>query len=172
MRALIIIASLFITGCGYKPQATVERNDSVISRSVYPKENSANAPLVVLDSTATHDGVFDCILSLHLKDTTVVVYAVHNQDNSIEMAKKYSAISRNQKHPYDCYEVADLPTGLTWNILYNKEDTTFYITDKYDVQALGDTIDRRSINFQTHDAVVTSPVSRRRYKIDLKKIWP
>lgn len=171
MRKLLIITSIVVMGCGYKRPNRVERGDSVISQSVYLQENTRSDSLVVLDSTVAHQGVFDYVLSLHLKDTIVPVYRVQNQDNSVEMVKKYSAKSSSQ-YAYDCFEVADLPTGLTWNILYNKKDTAFYITDKYDVQALGDTIDRSSVNFKLKDAIVVSPVNGARYKINLKKIWP
>lgn len=169
-RILSIITLIVVVGCGYKGQDKVAKNDSVVGQNVYLQGNKKNASPVELDSTATHQGVFDYILSLHLKDTIDTVYRIQNHDNSVEMAKKYSITSG--QYAYDCFEIADLPTGLTWNIFYDKRDTVFYITDKYDVQALGDTIERNSINFKLKTATVVSPVNETRYKVNLTKIWP
>ena len=70
------------------------------------------------------------------------------------------------------YQINDLPTGLIWNIFYKKSSNEFYITDKYDTHAIGDTIDRKSVNFSKNNVIVISTKSSRNYKINFKRIYP
>lgn len=174
MKVLSLIISLCIVACGYSnnPDSNSVSSDRLSSenkKSTY-QQGREDSSYVSVDSVLRQAGVFDYVLLFHSDDKINEIYRVENQDNSIELKKKYSV--NNKKQKYICFEVADLPTGITWNILYNQKSSSFFITDKYDMEALGDTLDRNSVNFTSKTATIVSDVNKNSYQVKLKQIWP
>ncbi|PTR01143.1 hypothetical protein C8P68_101376 [Mucilaginibacter yixingensis] len=150
--------TLFLFDCTPKQK----RNSSVVSKSL-----KADPSFVTIDSAEVKANTIEYLLIFHSAGKTSEIYRVRNQDHSVEFAKNYMYAPLN----YVNYQVSDLPTGLVWNIFYSKTSNAFYVTDKYDVHAAGDTIDRKSVSFSRNVATVVSMDDGKRYKIGLKKIW-
>ena len=125
---------------------------------------------IKIDSIRVNDVVIDYELFFCLDNEKKLVYKIRNQDYSIVLKKKFS-YQKNFKL-YDCYEINDLTTGLVWNILYDKNTYIFYETDKYDTQAIGDTLNRNSVDFSKNKVIIYSNYNNKSYRINLKKIFP
>lgn len=127
-----------------------------------------DSDFVKIDSAKIGSNTLEYRLLFHSKNKTAEVYRIKNQDHSIEFYKSYYYVPLD----YVSYQINDLPTGLIWNIFYKKSSNEFYITDKYDTNVIGDTIDRKSVNFSKNNVILISTKSSRNYKINFKRIYP
>jgi hypothetical protein len=102
---------------------------------------------VRVDSTTidTSNNSFEFVLVYQLKSHPYEIYRVKNKDYSVEFEYHFS-YSGNRKS-YLCYTVHDLPTGVTWSIIFDKNTKIFYRTDVYDLKALGDKLVKESVDF-------------------------
>lgn len=123
-----------------------------------------------IDSVRIDNITLDYNFYFCIKNKKKLLIRIRNQDNSIIFKKKFSA--DNKGIVYDCYEVNDLVTGIVWNFLHNKNTNYVYETDKYDIKAIGDTLDRHKVNFEKLNAIIYSNYENRTYKIHIRKIYP
>jgi hypothetical protein len=162
MNKIILFYVLFfltIIGCNNNLQKKEKLNSELlIEQKGYLK----------IDSIKINNITIDYKLFFYLKGNRWLISKIRNQDNSIIFKKKFSVIKRNFN--YDCYEVNDLTTGLLWNFLHNKNNDEIFETEKYDLEAVGDTLDRNKVNFDNHTSVIFSSYYKKSYLIQLKKI--
>jgi hypothetical protein len=159
-----MILSLIIFGCK-KPKS--EPHDIGIKNPEF-SDVLMDTNLVRIDSFVKSKDIIIYKLIYSDKNIDKKIYEIENQDHSIEFQKKYTY----KPLSYVCYEINDLPTGLTWDVFYNMESKSFYETEKYDVHAVGDTLDRNSVDFQERKAIVISASDKsKKYTIKLNKIW-
>ncbi|MCK9403717.1 MAG: hypothetical protein M0Q26_10000 [Chitinophagaceae bacterium] len=160
---------LLITSCNSK-QTKLENKDSSINSldALTGTVKHADSNYIMIDSQRISKDTYDYVLIYYNGSQKREVYRLRNQDYSVEFKKKYAYIPTD----YICYEVADLPTGLTWDILFDNKSKSFFITEHYDVHAVGDTLDRATVNFDKRIASVVSGDKGNRYSIKLNKLWP
>jgi hypothetical protein len=157
MKNIIYIILIIFLAC--------KGNDDDSKKIKITKEKYGES-YISIDSVQIDTITFDYIFLFHSKNKLYEFYKIRNQDYSIEVKKKYNYKNKFQNH--ECYEIADLPTGLTWNILFDKEKHRIYLTDKYDNEALGDTIDRTKVDFKNKTAIIVSENNKKTYKIKLE----
>lgn len=147
-----------------------ERKDTIngVSNTVGTTEKNGEFDDITIDSQRISSDTYDYRLLYYTNGKQQEVYRLKNQDYSVELKRKYvySPLS------YVCFEVSDLPTGLTWDILYESKSKFFFITDHYDIHAVGDTLDRTTVNFNNKVATIVSGNNGQRYSIKLNKLWP
>lgn len=174
MRSMFVLLAVTLAmSCGNRGEdvssGDSDRVSSPVSENQSQKVDLDN-PYISIDSVKKDLGVIEYLLFLNKGGKKVRVYSVESQDYSVELWEKYSVA--NDGHDYVCFEIADLPTGLTWNVIYDKKQGEVFVTDKYDVQALGDTLDRHSVDFRARRASIVSDINEERYSVNLNKIWP
>jgi hypothetical protein len=125
---------------------------------------------IKIDSVRIDDATLDYELSFCFKNEKNLIYKIRNQDHSIVLKKKFTYES--DKVLYDCYELNDLTTGLVWNLLNDKNKNIIYETEKYDKQALGDSINRNRVDFKSLTAIIFSIYNNKSYLVNLNKIFP
>jgi hypothetical protein len=103
-----------------------------------------------------------------LNGETHLVYEVLNEDYNLEFSLRYRFLGTD--HNFECYEVNDLPTGVCWNIFFDRIGKAYYQSEKFDLKAIGDSIDRRTVNFKNLTAKVFSNVDKQIYTIKLIKL--
>lgn len=160
-----------IIACTGKKSAIKVNDSSGLKFQEKIKVNEINTIYnkITIDSQRISDGTISYSLLYNINGRgRVEIYHVLNQDYSIEFKRKYIYDPLD----YACFEVSDLPTGLTWDILFDNKSKSFFITEHYDIHALGDTLDRSSVNFNIRVATVISGDQGRRYNIKLSKLWP
>ncbi len=168
-KAIVFLMFFLITSCENKSKIKLGH---VLDSSLNKKDNIqntySNSNFVSIDSVIKSANNLNYQLIFNSNGTKNKIYEIENQDNSIEFKKKYSF----KPLGYFCYEINDLPTGLAWDILFNIKHNTFYLTEKYDIHAIGDTLDRKSVDFSKGTAKVFSTAEKNRiYNIKLKRIW-
>ncbi|QQL51348.1 hypothetical protein [Mucilaginibacter ginkgonis] len=126
-------------------------------------------PKLEIDSSLTAGkNVFYYRLLLKVGKETRELYRVKNRDHSIEFKRQRI----KQPLQFISYEVYDLPTGVTWNVLFHSISKLCYVTDHYDFEAMGDKLIANSVDFNHMTAKVLTYRTKRIYTIKLKKIWP
>jgi hypothetical protein len=134
------------------------------------KTSNIEKGFIKIDSIRVNDVAIDYELFFCFDKEKNLVYKIRNQDYSIVFKKKFSY--QKDFTLYDCYEINDLTTGLVWNILYDKNANIVYETDKYDTQAIGDTLNRNSVDFSKNKVIIYSNYNNKSYWVNLKKIYP
>ena len=169
IRLIIFFAFVLFTFCENKSKVKLEHTKGSILKIKNKSQNKKlDSTFVTIDSIIESPNVIIYKLIYTSKENRKTIYEIENQDHSIEIKKKYMY----KKLGYTCYEINDLPTGLIWNIIFEIKNKSFYITEKYDSQAVGDTLDRKSVNFSNQTAKIYSVIDKNKnYTVKLKKNW-
>lgn len=165
--AICLLIFLLIS-CGKKVEKKSESNTNHFNLDSDVANVFNDTCFVIIDSVLKSPNIIEYRLIFSCQNKKNEIYKIENQDHSIEFKKKYL----NKSLGYVCYEINDLPTGLVWNILYDIKNKSFYKTEEYDKQAIGDSIDRQSIDFKKRKAIVISASEKsKKYTIKLNEIW-
>ncbi|HEU5291915.1 MAG TPA: hypothetical protein VFU05_14795 [Cyclobacteriaceae bacterium] len=152
---------ILVTGC-LGNAASKKSNSQVMNDTVF----------VIVDSTSINkkENTFYFALIYKEKEKTYEVYREKNRDYSIEF--EFNFHFADSEKDYLSFSINDLPTGLKWDIIYNKKTKIFYRTDAYDKKALGDELIKSSMNFKDETAFVKSnePYTQN-YTVKLNLIW-
>ena len=146
------------------------KNNTKPKEILNPKTSIIEKGYIKIDSIRVDDATLDFELFFYLNKEKNLIYKIRNQDYSIVLEKKFSY--QRDKTLYDCYEINDLTTGIVWNILYDKNANVIYETEKYDTQAIGDTLNRNSVDFSKNKVIIYSNYKNKSYWVNLKKIYP
>jgi hypothetical protein len=167
-NTLICLSTFLIISCGKKVEKKPESNNNHFNLNSDMANVYSDTSFLKIDSLVKSPNIIEYRLIFSYRNKKNEIYKIENQDHSIEFKKKYL----NKSLGYVCYEINDLPTGLVWNILYDIKNKSFYKTEEYDKQAIGDTLDRQSIDFKKRKAIVISAsVKSKKYTIKLNEIW-
>lgn len=168
LRLILLKSCLFF--CCFKEGKVGIHNFHNVTPVKIPSQHRTNgdSSFVKIDSIRINRHALYYRLIFRYRGKDFIVYKVLNEEYSLEFQKYY------EYKPMDlvCYEVSDLPTGLIWDVIYRRSTHSFYLTEPYDNQAIGDTIDRKSFNFTKNYAIAIDNISKKRYKVKIKEIWP
>jgi hypothetical protein len=162
---IFILSFLLFISCKRNQKSEIVKKNASNSHQITDKIEKQYI-YIAIDSERISLDTYDYILLYIEHGKRKEVYRLRNQDYSIVFKKNYEYQPLN----YICYEVSDLPTGSTWEILYDRKSKSFFITDHFDLQAIGDTLDRTSVNFKEKYATVVSTCNKKTYNIKLKNL--
>ena len=132
-----------------------ENIDSVyiIKSTLNKKENSLNYILVYKTGSNCYE-----------------VYRTRIVDYNGEV--KYNFSYSDNSKTYTCYTDYDFATGVKRSFFYNKKNNSFYMTDLYDLKAIGDKIIKKTVDFEKHSLRVKSIDNGKvtYYSVKLKEI--
>ena len=167
MCLTICFMLLLNISCENKSKIKSKQNIDKTLTSDKSKSDPTDSYFVITDSIVKSSNCINYQLFFISKEKKKKIYEIKNQDHSIEFKKKYYC----KPLGYICYEINDLPTGLSWDILYEIKNHAFYRTEKYDIQAVGDTLDRKSVDFTNGFVKINSIIEKNKiYSIKLTKI--
>ena len=158
-----IVFFLFLCSCTENSTSHMLKN---------PIDRRNDSAYVIIDRTTIdkQENTFDLVLVFKTDTNRYEIYREKNQDYSVEF-KQVSSYNRGDLY-YELFNIADLPTGRSKDVIRDKHSNTFYLTDWYDNQAVGDTLIKSSINFTNYRIKVKSMLPNSSdYEIQLKKIW-
>jgi hypothetical protein len=72
------------------------------------------------------------------------------------------------------FTIYSLPAGMARTVIFDEQAKKFYLTDWYDLHALGDKILPNTVNFKNKSVYVESVEvdGKRIYSVGLKQVWP
>lgn len=145
---------------------------SFIGLTIYGQGKANDSLFVVKQDFNEEKNSFYYVLILKRNGIANKIYKQYCVDFNAEF--KYAYDYCDSLKCYSSYVIYDLASGAVKNILFNKKDTTFYITDTYDLKGIGDKIIKKSVSFDKKTATVRSKDDRKKsdYKIRLQRIWP
>ena len=116
------------------------------------------------------DNSFEYKLFFRERDSCYEVFRKKVIDYSSEVEFSYSYIDANNK--YRCYIIYDQITGISKNIFFDEKYKVFYISDPYDLSALGDEPVKNSIDFKSKNITIKSNDQGKigYYKVNIKRI--
>lgn len=136
------------------------------------KEVKNDTAYVTIDSLTINkaDNTFEFILVFESDNQRYEIYREKNRDYSVEF--KFSSSYRNNNLNFEQFNIADLPTGRSKDVVRDKNSNIFYLTDWYDDRAGGDSLIKATVNFKTRRIKAKSfDISYPDYEVKLTKIW-
>lgn len=158
---LLIFSSLL--ACSGRSPALSDNNKATV------KPDTA---YVTVDSVTINksENTFEFILVFESENLRYEIYREKNQDYSVEF--KYASSYKNDNLNFEQFNIADLPTGRSKDVIRDKQSNMFYLTDWYDDHASGDSLVKSTVNFKTHSVKAKSlDISYPDYQVKLTKIW-
>ena len=113
---------------------------------------------------------FDYSFIYKKNETCFEVYRKKVKDFSTEIEFSFSYSDSIVK--YCCYVIYDQVTGISKNIIFDEKEGNFYLTDSYDLKALGDEPVKNSVDFNGKTIKVKSVAQSKvlYYTINLNKL--
>jgi hypothetical protein len=157
MKKNVIIVSLCLLSTGLYAQKAQRADTVYIEKTKLDKKDNSICYLLKYQSQGMDNEI----------------YRLKVEDFEGELIFGYSY--KDSLKDYMFYSIVSYGAGVGHGIMFNKRDTTFYLTDVYDFSAIGDRIVRKSVSFDKKEATVMTKKDEGKtayYRIKLKKIWP
>lgn len=152
--ALGFVSCSAAVGCAQDNKIDVSSSRTVSIFNAADVDKTEIKDSLYIDTTKCVKETNECDIVIRLCGKTI--YSVKSSDGNIEIDYNSSLIKRN-KH-YVFMNVNDLAVGVTWNIVVIKETGEVFVTDKYDVHAVGDSIIPYTISKNNRSIMVRSAV--------------